>query len=313
MATNKQTSSPATPTKPPKKNVFMNNVWNFVTASIAGMAATTTIQPLDMIKTRMQLRSEGKAAKLSVGDVIKTLYREEGGVLSFYKGLGSALMRQVIYAGLRFGIFYTITDTAKEKYGKPLGAFGMALASLGSGATGAFIATPFDLALVRFQADGTLPADQRRNYKNWFDALSRIIKSEGFFNLWKGAFPTIVRAMSMNFGLLVSYEKCKQFLKKRLGEGYPTYITSSFLAGILCAFLGLPPDNMKTKIQKMKPGADGKMPYAGFFDCMVKTFRNEGLFRFWIGFPIFYVRVGVHSMIILLVSDALKYLILGKK
>eukprot|EP00826_Nyctotherus_ovalis_P055616 TRINITY_DN73_c0_g2_i1.p2 TRINITY_DN73_c0_g2~~TRINITY_DN73_c0_g2_i1.p2 ORF type:complete len:267 (+),score=74.56 TRINITY_DN73_c0_g2_i1:277-1077(+) len=266
-----------------------------------------------MIKTRMQLKSEGGKGKVSIAGVIGKLYREEGGFRAFYKGLGSALMRQVIYASLRLGLFYTATDTYKEKFGKPLNAGGMALASLTAGAIGAFVATPFDLALIRFQADGTLPADQRRNYKNWFDALAKIIRSEGFFNLWKGALPTIVRAMSMNLGLLVSYEECKMRLKRVLGDGYPTYIASSFLAGFLCAFLGLPPDNMKTKIQKMKPGPDGKMPYSGFFNCAVKTFRNEGILKFWVGFPIFYLRVGTHAMIILLATDALKYLIRGRK
>lgn len=277
------------------------------------MAATATIQPLDMIKTRMQLSSEGLGRKPSVARVIKNLFVNEGGLLGFYKGLGSALMRQVIYAGLRLGMFYSVLDISKEKLGKELNAGEKAVASLGSGAIASFIATPFDLALVRFQADGTLPLDQRRNYKNWADALAKIIRTEGFTNLWKGAFPTIVRAMCMNLGMLAPYEECKKRFKNYFDDGYATYISSSFVAGLLAAFLGLPADNMKTKIQKMKPGADGKLPYKGFFDCVTKTLRNEGVLRFWVGFPIFYMRVGIHAMIVLLVSDALKYIILGKK
>ena len=298
---------------PQKKNALIANAMNFVTGSLAGMSATATIQPLDMIKIRMQLKSESLGEKPTVGSVVKNLFVNEGGLMGFYKGIGSALMRQVVYAGLRLGMFYSVLDISKEKYGKTLNAGEKALASLGSGAIAAFIATPFDLALVRFQADGALPVDQRRNYKNWMDALSKISQTEGFFNLWKGAFPTIVRAMSMNLGMLAPYEECKQRLRKYFGDGYVTYISSSFVAGFLAAFLGLPPDNMKTKIQKMKPGADGKLPYSGFFDCVRKTFRNEGLLRFWVGFPIFYVRVGIHAMIALLVADALKYVILGKK
>ena len=109
-------------------------------------------------------------------------------------------MRQVIYAALRMGMFYSVLDIAKDKYNKTLNPVEKAGTWLCSGAIAAFIATPFDLALIRFQADGTLPVDQRRNYKNWFNALSRIINEEGFFNLWKGAFPTIARAMAINLG-----------------------------------------------------------------------------------------------------------------
>ena len=261
----------------------------------------------------MQLKSEAAGGKLSTFTVIKDLFKNEGGVKGFYKGLGSALMRQVIYAALRLGLFYTAVDIAKDKWAKTLNAGEKAVVSLCSGAMAAFVATPFDLALVRFQADGTLPLDQRRNYKNWFDALSQIIKGEGFFNLWKGALPTIVRAMAINLGMMAPYEECKQRFKKVFGDGYTTYISASFVAGLLAALLGLPPDNIKTKIQKMRAGPDGKLPYSGFFDCVRKTLRNEGLFRFWVGFPIFYTRVGIHAMLILLVSDGLKYMILGKK
>lgn len=113
--------------------------------------------------------------------------------------------------------------------------------------------------------------------------------------------------------MLVPYEECKARLKSTLGEGYTLYISSSFLAGFCAAFLSLPFDNMKTKIQKMKAGPDGKLPYSGFLDCFGKTISKEGIMRLWVGFPIFYMRVGFHAMITLLVSDALKYLVRGKR
>lgn len=266
-----------------------------------------------MIKTRMQLKSEAKSGKLSNLQTAKDLYRNEGGFKAFYKGLDSALMRQIVYATLRFGFFYSAIDISKDSFNHDLKPLEKALVSLCSGATAAFIATPFDLALIRFQADGTLPLNERRNYKNWFDALSKIIKTEGFFNLWKGATPTIVRAMMINLGMMAPYEECKARLKKYIGEGYHTYILSSFIAGFLAAFLGLPFDNIKTKIQKMKAGPNGKMPYSGFFDCLVKSAKNEGITRFWVGFSIFYLRVGTHAMTSLLFSDLLKYIFIGRK
>ena len=113
--------------------------------------------------------------------------------------------------------------------------------------------------------------------------------------------------------MLAPYEEAKQRLKKYFGEGYATYIMSSFIAGLLAAFLGLPFDNAKTKIQKMRAGADGKMPYKGFGDCLLKTMKNEGILGYWVGFPVFYMRVGIHAMTILLASDLLKHAIWGRK
>ena len=46
-----------------------------------------------------------------------------------------------------------------------------------AGIIGAFIANPFDLVLVRIQADKRpdVAAHEKRNYKNVFDAFRRII------------------------------------------------------------------------------------------------------------------------------------------
>lgn len=43
------------------------------------------------------------------------------------------------------------------------------------------------------------------------------------------------------------------------------------MAGVVAATVSLPPDNIKTKIMKMKPDANGVMPYKGFIDCMFKV------------------------------------------
>ena len=72
--------------------------------------------------------------------------------------------------------------------------------SLSAGFIASIIANPADLVLIRMQNDTTLKFDERRNYKNVFDAFSRIIKEEGVPALWRGCGPTIVRAMATNFG-----------------------------------------------------------------------------------------------------------------
>eukprot|EP00826_Nyctotherus_ovalis_P046077 TRINITY_DN5164_c0_g3_i1.p2 TRINITY_DN5164_c0_g3~~TRINITY_DN5164_c0_g3_i1.p2 ORF type:complete len:267 (+),score=85.97 TRINITY_DN5164_c0_g3_i1:389-1189(+) len=259
-----------------------------------------------MVKTRMQLKGEAKA-RASVVDVCRTLMLKEGGVRAFYRGIGSALMRQVVYTTMRLGIFYTVLDTAKQKYNRALSPFEKGIASLTAGAISAFMANPFDLALIRFQADGALPPAERRNYGNVFSALVRITSQEGFTNLWKGATPTIVRAMALNLGMLAPYEECKQRFKKFWGDSKKTYFASSLVAGFLAAFMCLPFDNVKTKVQKMKKLPDGSYPYRGFFDAFKKSIGREGVTKLWIGFPVFYVRIGGHAMLTLLFSDTFKF------
>ena len=78
--------------------------------------------------------------------------------------------------------------------------------SLAAGGLAAVIGTPADLALVRMQADRTLPPEHKRNYKHVGDALMRIAKEEGVAALWIGCGPTVVRAMSINLGMLGPYD-----------------------------------------------------------------------------------------------------------
>jgi len=89
------------------------------------------------------------------------------------------------------------------------------MCSLTAGGLGALVGTPADMILIRMQADATLPVDQRRNYTSVFNAIKRIPKEEGIFNLWKGGVPTVVRAMSLNLGMFTTYEESKERLTKK--------------------------------------------------------------------------------------------------
>lgn len=37
-----------------------------------------------------------------------------------------------------------------------------------------------------------------------------MVKEEGILTLWRGCGPTLIRAMSMNFGMLASYDEIKE-------------------------------------------------------------------------------------------------------
>jgi len=51
-----------------------------------------------------------------------------------------------------------------------------------------------------------MPPEKRRNYTGLVNALTRIIKEEGVYTLWRGSYPTVVRAMAMNMGMLTTYD-----------------------------------------------------------------------------------------------------------
>jgi solute carrier family 25 oxoglutarate transporter 11 len=160
-------------------------------------------------------------------------------------------MRQVIYGTARMGLYFNITEHFKQQNGGGNPTFAQkTIASFAAGAIGSFIGNPADLALVRFQADTTLPPEERRNYKNVFDALGRIVKEEGITNLWRGALPTMTRAISLNVAMLVSYDTVKEKLTAHYGKGhdFKIQVYSSMVSAVAVAVISLPFDNLKTKL-----------------------------------------------------------------
>lgn len=121
-------------------------------------------------------------------------------------------MRQAVYGTARLGLHRSFSEKLQERHKGTIPFHEKVLAGFASGAIASIVGNPFDIALVRMQADGMKPVDQRRGYKNVFDAITRIIREEGPVKLWRGFEPTVMRAIAMNVGMMASYDQvCEQF------------------------------------------------------------------------------------------------------
>lgn len=278
---------------------------NFAIGGLSGIIAITVVQPIDMIKVQIQVRAERGGEKLNPFTIAKSLYQEKG-IRIFYKGLDSSWLRQAVYTSTRLGVFYNLKDyMIKIKKRQPTMIENTCL-SLFSGAVGALVGNPTDLALIRLQSDSSLPPAERNNYKNVFDALFRILKEEGVLTLWRGSFPTIARAMAMNFSLMVPFEEAKKQLKPYIKNDKKRTYCASVISGFCATILSLPFDNVKTKLQKMKKGPDGKLPYKGLIDCFAKTIKSQGIGSLWIGVNTYFFRVAPHAVISLIFNEMVR-------
>jgi solute carrier family 25 (mitochondrial oxoglutarate transporter), member 11 len=264
------------------------------------MTATTAIQPIDMVKVRLQLAGEG--AKTGPRPSPIEITREiiaSGKVRDLYTGLSAGLLRQAVYTTARLGFFDTFMDLFKARAshkGKGIGFKERAAAGLTAGGLAAMIGNPADLALIRMQSDGLKPKDTRANYRSVIDALRRIATAEGVGALWAGAAPTVVRAMALNFGQLAFFSEAKTQLKQRTQlSGRTQTLTASAVAGFFASFFSLPFDFVKTRLQKQSRGPDGKLPYTSMVDCFQKVAKEEGILRFYRGFGTYYVRIAPHA------------------
>lgn len=274
----------------------------FVCGGLAACLASSVIHPIDLAKVRLQLfatlNPEGTKKPNPVAMILKMV--KEEGVSSVYAGLSASLMRQAVYGTARIGLHRTISDwmTANNE-GKSLSFLAKAGSGMISGSIAVCIGTPFDVALVRMQADSMKPIEQRRNYTHVFNALVRIVREEGFSKLYSGLAPNILRGMSMNVGMMSCYDQAKEVVAVALNDPDPnkpmmsTRLGASMIAGFTAAFFSLPFDLIKSRLQ------DGAK-YKGVIDCVSQIMKKEGFFAFWTGFGAYYGRCAPHAMIILM-------------
>lgn len=99
-------------------------------------------------------------------------------------------------------------------------------------------------------SDGRLPPAERRNYKHVFDAWFRIIKEEGLFTLWRGAIPTMARAMVVNAAQLATYSQSKQMLLDNhiVSDGLGCHTLAALISGFITTIASMPLDIAKTRL-----------------------------------------------------------------
>lgn len=257
----------------------------FVQGSVGAAIGGCVAHPLDLLKVRMQLQTE--VPKLNMVQMFGRIATTEG-LPGLLRGVDASAARQLVYSGTRFGM-YDIFKTAAGGDTQPLGMVTKVVCAATSGAIGAFAGNPGDLAMVRMQADGKLPMEQRRNYKNFFDAVGRIARTEGVFSMWQtGVVPNMNRAAIITVGQLAAYDQCKEMLiASGVQEGLKLHFSSSFIAAFIASALSNPVDVAKTRLMNQR---EGKPQYTGTLNCMTSMVRNEGPLSLYKGFGATFAR-----------------------
>merc|ERR1719273_1761931 len=260
-----------------------------------------------MVKVQIQLQEGGNVIRNPVAMATQLIKKD--GFFSLYRGLSAGILRQMTYGLTRLGIFRTLTDrfAPPGKTAADIDFLTKLGCSLTAGGIGALIGTPADAALVRMQADSKLPPELRRGYTNGLNALYRMASEEGIRGFFTGATPTIVRGLSINVGMLMTYDSFKKMNSSWLGEGtQQNRFFSGFLSGWVASTVSLPFDFVKTRLQKQVANADGKLPYNGVVDCIRKVAAAEGPMALYQGYGTFVVRISPHIMLTWVFMDNVK-------
>nr|BAJ98902.1 predicted protein [Hordeum vulgare subsp. vulgare] len=277
-----------------EKPKTLTSAQGFYFGGLSGMLATCVVQPIDLIKTRMQL--QGGSPVTIVSNIVK-----QDGFLRLYKGLDAGLLRQMSYTTTRLGVFNALQDylTTTDSNGKKVQPnFGMkVLSGMIAGGIGAVVGNPAEVCLIRMTSG-------KFNYSHVGQALVRIVQDEGIKSLWRGTSPTVTRAVILNAAQLSFYSQAKEILIKYniMQDGIGCHCVSSLISGFASTAVSIPVDLAKTRLQSMKTVLDpvtGQMvpEYKGPLDVITKAIKNEGPLSLWRGFTPYFLRLGPHTLL----------------
>jgi solute carrier family 25 (mitochondrial dicarboxylate transporter), member 10 len=218
------------------------------------------------------------------------------GFFGLYNGLSAALLRQVTYSTVRFGVY----EDLKARYRpdpSPQNPKGqttlpqLLLMSSAAGFLGGIAGNPGDVLNVRMQSDFAKPPEKRRNYKHALDGLVRMIREEGPTSIARGIWPNSSRALLMTSSQLASYDVFKETMLQRFGapDNIVTHFAASLAAGFVATTICSPVDVVKTRIMS----AGGEI---GIASLLKETTKREGwgwMLRGWV--PSF-IRLGPQTI-----------------
>ncbi|XP_059625767.1 uncharacterized protein LOC132268886 isoform X1 [Cornus florida] len=276
-------------------------VYHFGTSGISVAAATAITHPLDVLKVRLQMQLVGQRGPLTgMGRLFVQLVKNEG-PRSLYLGFTPALMRSVLYGGLRLGL-YEPSKYACELAFESTNVLVKIASGAFSGAISTALTNPVEVLKVRIQMNPNI----RRGAVG---EICKIASEEGIMALWKGVGPAMARAAALTASQLATYDEFKRGLVKwtPLEEGFYLHLISSTVAGTVSTLITAPMDMIKTRLMLQRESKTAGT-YKNGFHCAYQVMLSEGPRGLYKGGLAIFARLGPQTMITFILCEKLREL-----
>lgn len=254
-----------------------------VSGSFGGVVEASCLQPIDVIKTRLQLDRTG-----SYKGIIhcgSTIVKNEG-VRALWKGLTPFGTHLTLKYALRMGSNAVLQSAFKDSQTGKISHHGRLLSGFGAGVLEALvIVTPFEVVKIRLQQQRGLSPELLK-YKGPVHCARMIVTEEGLRGLWAGAAPTVMRNGTNQAAMFSAKNAFDGLLwSKHEGDGKTLLPWQSMISGFLAGTAGPvctgPFDVVKTRL--MAQSRSSGLKYRGMFHAIRTIHAEEGILALWKG------------------------------
>ncbi|XP_066120317.1 solute carrier family 25 member 35 [Saccopteryx bilineata] len=293
---------------------------DFLMSGLAACGACLFTNPLEVVKTRMQLQGELQAPGTyqrhyrNVFHAFITIGKVDG-VAALQKGLAPALLYQFLMNGIRLGT-YGLAEAGGylHRADGTLSPARSAAAGAVAGVMGAYLGSPIYMVKTHLQAQAASEIAVGHQYKHqgMFQALTEIGQKHGLLGLWRGAVGSLPRVIAGSSTQLCTFSSTKDLLTQ--WEIFPPQswkmaLAAAMVSGVAVVLAMTPFDVVSTRLYNQPTDTQGKgLMYRGLLDAMLQTARTEGIFGMYKGIGASYFRLGPHTILSLFFWDQLRTL-----
>ena len=269
----------------------------FLAGGLAACSAVTFTNPLEVLKTRLQLQGELKAieSKKSLTKIFVDTFKQEG-VRGIQSGLVPAYLYQFVMNACRLGSFEHIKNSLESINGSSAHSINI-VAGASAGVFGAFMGSPLFLIKTRLQSrsKGNTKYGFQHGYTGIVDAFTKITKAEGIKGLYHGVDASMLRTAVGSAVQLSVYDSCKKYFNSTMEKDtLQVHFSAAMVTGVfVCLFMN-PFDVVSTRMYNQ-----GTNIYKNLLDCFIKTIEIEGFSGLYKGTMAHYLRIGPHTILTL--------------
>ncbi|CAO0801006.1 unnamed protein product [Mucor circinelloides] len=228
-----------------------------VSACTGAIITMSFMNPLDVVKTRLQEASKGGSKQYTgTVDALSKIFKNEG-IFALWRGLTPGLAMALPSTAIYFVGYDYIRDhtrtsqfanTALDNY-SPLWAGGLARTMA------ALVVSPLELFRTRMQS-----AEGVNGFPDVWRGVSRMVQKEGPQALWRGLLPTMLRDVPFSGIYWMGYEKIKHRLQTHHGlSHFQTSFIAGASSGMFAAIITTPFDVVKTQRQVSSDAEEARL------------------------------------------------------